>query len=303
MRGGRSVGFVRRLSGRARFAAAIWMVVASAGLVGQGGGPPDSGAHDSAAQKGLTLVNLDLLDSRDGFVIPPDSQFFPGETVHVYFQIKGYQVSVEERVLLTYRLDALDPDGRRFYRAEGGRVDAELAPQDENWMPVVRYSPRIPEHAGGGTYSIHIAVRDELGNGAVAKVLPIAVDGDRVEAADELLIRDFGFEEAGEGPEPVFRPGSAIAASFFITGYEIRPDNTFDIESDAWVADAEGAKLFEFDSRGEAGSPEYPRLWLPARLELDLEPTIPAGRYTVVVRLRDRVGATETEQRYGFRIR
>ncbi len=261
---------------------------------------------DSATEQGLALVNLDLLDSQDGYAIPADSRFLPGETVHVYFQIAGYHVGEEDRVSLRYEVRALDPDGRRFYSAEGGEIDVEIAPQDENWMPVVRYSPWLPQHAGGGTYSIEVEVRDELGQTSVSASVPVEVDGTRVQRADELLVRNFKFVEAESGSpmeQAVFGPGDEIRAEFFITGYEIRQDNTFQVESDAWVLDPEGERVFEFESSGERGNPYYPRLWLPAQFRLDLDADIPAGLYTVVVRLRDLVGGSDAAERYAFRIR
>ena len=265
--------------------------------------PSDPGAE---AEQGLELVNLDLLDRRDGYAIPADSRFLPGETVHVYFQIGGYQVGREFRVSLSYEMRALDSDGRSFFAAEGGKIDTDLAPQDEDWLPVVRYSPRIPDHAGGGTYSIQIIVRDELAETSVSARLPIAVDGSRVQNADELLIRNFGFSRADGGDlleDPVFDAGEEIWAEFFITGYKTREDNTYQVESDAWVQDAEGEKLFDFKPAGEAGSPFYPRLWLPAKLRLQLDESIPPGRYAVVLRLRDMVGGVNAVEHYDFRIR
>lgn len=275
-------------------------------LGAQGIGGTDEAQEQASPETELRLFNLDLLDSRDGYAIPADSHFLPGETIHVYFQIKGYRIGEEDRVLLRYKLEAHDPDGRRFYRTEGGDVDVELAPQDEDWMPVVRYSPRIPDHAGGGTYMIGIEVQDQLAGSAVRTSLPVTVDGTHVKSSDELLIRSFKFAKTDGGDalaEPVFGPGDEIRATFFITGYETRDDNTFDVESDAWVVDGEGKKIFVFESPGEAGSPFYPRLWLPARIRLNLDATIPTGHYTVVLRLHDRVGGVDSTERYGFQVR
>ena len=254
----------------------------------------------------LAIVNLDLLDSRDGYSIPADSSFLPGETVHVYFQIAGYSVGEEDRVLLQYALDALDPDGRPFYTAEGGEFDVELAPQDEKWKPAVRYSPKIPQHAGGGNYSIRIAVTDELAGETIRTELPIKVDADRILVSDELLIRDMRFSKSDGGApldDPEFEAGRQIWAAFFITGYKTADDNTYDVESSAWVLDSDGERMFEFESQDDAGNPYYPRLWLPAKFRLDLEDTIPPGIYTVVIRLRDRVGDSAVVQSYPFRIR
>ena len=257
-------------------------------------------------ETGLELVNLSILDSRDGYAIPADSRFLPGEPVHVYFQVSGYGVGEADRVSLRYEVRALDPDGRRFFMAEAGNVDVTLAPQDKDWLPVVRYSPRIPDHAGGGTYAISIEVHDEIGEASVTASLPIEVDGDRIQTAGELLVRNFRFVVSEDGetiPDPVFAPGDCIRAEFYITGYKTRDDNTFQVESDAWVTDSLGRRMFQFEARGEAGSPYYPRLWLPGSLEFELDPAIPAGEYTVVLRLVDAVGGSGASQSFRFRIR
>ena len=287
--------------------AALAVVLALGGpLFGQG--TLDAGKLGEADERepALAIVNLDLLDSRDGYSIPADSSFLPGETVHVYFQIAGYSVGEEDRVVLRYALDALDPDGRPFYMAEGGEFDVELAPQDEKWKPAVRYSPKIPQHAGGGNYSIRIAVTDELAGETISTELPIKVDADRILVSDELLIRDMRFSKSDGGApldDPEFKAGEQIWAAFFITGYKTADDNTYDVESFAWVLDSDGERMFEFESQDDAGNPYYPRLWLPAKFRLDLEDTIPPGIYTVVIRLRDRIGDSAVVQSYPFRIR
>lgn len=261
---------------------------------------------DDSAEEGLALGNLDLLDSRDGFAIPPDSLFVPGETIHLYFQIKGYQVGEEDRIRLGWAVEALDPLGRRFFPADRGEIDTELAPQDKGWMPVVRYSPRIPDHAGGGTYLIRVSVRDALAGTEISKDLPVAVDGASFDASDRLLVRGFRFmkEEYGSRDEdPVFRAGDEIWASFFITGYKTGDDHSYDVESNAWVVDAAGKVMFAFEPGGEQGEPYYPRLWLPAKLRMDLEPDIEPGEYTVVLEIRDGVGGTDSTERYSFYIR
>ena len=187
----------RRRSGAQPFGRRTFAAAALAALALSPCARADETASATAA--GLELVNLDLLDSRDGYAIPADSRYFPGEDGSSLLPDQGLRVSNDYRVDLEYRLEALDPDGKRIYGAEGGRFDTDLAPQDEEWMPVVRYSPEIPAHAGGGTYKIEIEVRDRLAGAAVRASVPIVVDGSRVETSDRLAIRNFGFAKAAGG--------------------------------------------------------------------------------------------------------
>ena len=136
--------------------------------------------------------------------------------------------------------------------------------------------------------------------------LEFTVDGERLLTAGSLTVRNFHFSKAENGDkldEPVFGPGEPIWAAFFITGYETRHDNSYDVESDAWVLDAKGQRMFAFESSGDEGSPFYPRLWLPAKLRMDLEQDIPPGNYTVVLHVRDGVSGSDATERYGFKIR
>ena len=277
----------------------------AAPLGGQEPVAPVESLEDAPEASALNFHTVELLDSLNGYAIPLDSTFLPGETVHVLFQIGGYSVGANDRVLLRYRMDALDPAGRRFYMAEGGEFDTELAPQDENWKPTVQYSPTIPHHAGGGSYTVRITVTDELAERTISDELSVNVDGDRVLPSDELLVRDFRFSKSDGGTgleDPVFSSGEQIWATFYITGYTMRKDNTYDVESSAWVLDADGEELYAFESQGDAGSPYYARLWLPAKFRLDLEESIPPGLYTVVLALTDRVGDARATERFAFRV-
>ncbi len=269
---------------------------------GNGEPGPDEG------EAGLQLFDVVLLDSRDGFAIEPDAKFLPGERVHLYLQVSGYSIGREDRVRLTHELRALDPSGRAFYPPERGGYDTELAPQDENWKPVVRYSPLIPEHAFGGTFAIRVKVTDELAGASVSEEVSFEVNAPRIDPDQGLLVRGFRFrhhpsdpyawespdDPAGGAPEhSIARPGEQISASFFITGYEVRDDNTFDVESQAWLLDSEGRKLVDFGVTRESGRPYYPRLWLPGSIRIQLDPEIAPGDYPVRIRVRDRIAGTE----------
>ena len=257
-------------------------------------------------ERTLRLENLDLLDTRDGFAIPDNTRFLPGDTVHLYFQIDGYEVGEQDRVSLRWEVEALDPAGRRFHAPHGGSIDTEVAPQDEEWMPVVRFSPRIPDYAAAGTYSIRILVEDKLAGTATRSEVPIGVDGTSLQSVGALSILDFQFVDAHETrnkTDGIYRAGESVRATFLITGYATREDNSYDVESDAWVQNAEGEKMYKFESSEEKGRPFYPRLWLPARIRVDLDRDIPAGNYIVFVRVRDGVSGSDLTQSHGFVVR
>jgi hypothetical protein len=251
------------------------------------------------------LVSVDLLDSPGGYAIPADSVFYPGEKVHLGFKIAGYTVDDDYRIHLTWRADAIGPNGVRFAPAEGGEFAVELAPQDENWEPSVEYMAEIPPHAGSGTYRLEISVSDVKAEQTLSREIPLRVEGADVEVSDSLSIRNFAFTMTEGGTvleEPVFGRGAKVFASFYITGYKTDEENRYDVESSLSVIDGEGETVLELDPQSERGAPFFPRLWLPAKFRLDLDRSIPPGEYTVLLEVKDNVGGKSLQTEEKFRV-
>jgi hypothetical protein len=260
-------------------------------------------AHPAEEQPGLRLVSVDLLDSRGGYAIPPDSVFYPGEKVHLGFKIAGYTVDDDYRIQVTWRADALAPNGVHFAPSEGGEFAVELAPQDEHWEPSVEYAAEIPQHAGSGVYQLKISVTDVKASQTLEREVPLRVEGEDVEISDSLSIRNFVFTMTEGGTvlqKAVFGRGATVFASFYITGYKTDEENRYDVVSNLKVINAEGETVLALDPPGEKGAPFFPRLWLPAKFRLDLERSITPGVYTVQLEVKDNVGGKSllTEEKF-----
>ncbi len=308
----------------------VWPLVLAASIltvpfaaVGSQPSSQTAPGDDQAEEESLSLENLDLLDMRDGFAISEDTVFSPSDTVHLYFQVKGYRVAPQDRIHLSWGVEALDPQGRRFFPPDSGEVATELAPQDKGWMPIVRYSPRIPDHAGGGKYSIRISVRDELAGTELAHVVEVEVEGPVLRAADPLSVRGLRLTRQayrrvaspeadlspasvlGSDVEPglVFQGGEEIVASFLITGFRVEADNRFEVECSAWVLDEDGELAAAFGSRRQTGRSSYPRQWLPAELSMHLQPDLRPGAYALMLEVRDAITGTVASERYPFSVR
>ena len=254
----------------------------------------------------LTIVSAEILDSENGYPVPADSVFFPGETVHLRFRVDGYTRGEYDRVKLSYRLDSFGPAGNRFVMAESGKIDTELAPQDENWKPIIRHSPALPHHAGTGDYRVALHVVDELSQAKAEYELLIHVRGEDIEAASRLTIRNFSLAKVEGGaavPDALFEPGKTIYGSFFITGYRTSRDNRFEIDAELRFVNEDGKVLFRFEPDGETGSPFYPRLWLPGSFKLELDKTLPPGNYALILRVNDKLGKANYQTRKSFQVR
>ena len=258
------------------------------------------------AEESLSIVRLDLLDRAGGYAIPTDSVYYPGEVIYLAFNISGYTVDEDYNIRLKYKIHTVGPAGRAFSTSEGGAFAHELAPQDDGWEPSVRFSAKLPDHAGSGYYMVFIEVTDEIADETVKAEVAAAVEGEDVETSADLTVRNFGFSLTDGGQQldkPYYSGGDSIWAWFYITGYATRDDNTYEVESELRVVNGKGETMYAFEPKGEKGSPFYPRLWLPAKFRLDLEKTIPSGAYTVLLSVRDKVGKTSYEGRHTFVVR
>jgi hypothetical protein len=256
----------------------------------------------------LSIINARFLDGEDGYPLPSNSSYYPGERVHVTFNVAGFHITeYEYKMKISYRIDFLGPRGEPFWSSEGGVVDQEVYPQDQKWKPIVRTGPRIPFHAEAGTYKIELYVKDELKPQEESRQdLTFEVLGQEVGDAEKLTVRNFAFlaNEGGEAIEtPSYRPGGTLWGSFYITGFGLRENNSFDVDSRLQVVGPEGGVMYSFTPQEEGGESYYPRRWMPGRFRVDLDKDIPKGEYVLVLSVHDRIGKQELSTRYPFEIR
>ena len=258
----------------------------------------------------FSIVGAGLLDGEDGYPIPDDSIFYPGETVHLEFKLAGFTVNDDYRMQADYRVDFLGPTGLRFALSQAGEISEEIFPQDEDWLPLVRVSPKLPRFAESGAYKIVLTAVDRLvGNDEITLEFPVYVRGENVETSKTLMIRNLVFSRekgAKAIAEPAYEAGDTVWARFHIIGYSLAEDNSFDVESTLEVTAVEadeGKVLFRFESSGERGRPFYPRRWLPAEFRLDLDDDLSPGLYTVLISVRDKLGDVTFESSRRFTVK
>ena len=259
------------------------------------------------APRQLAIVNSNLYQFEDGPRVPPGYSFVPGETAFLTFQVRGYRVSKEDRILLAHEIEALDARGIRLMETARGKISAELAPEDKGWLPGVRQGIPIPPLADSGAYRILVSVKDELSGQEAKLEIHFEVRGREVEPSQTLVIRNFRFLRGEQDREPlavpVYRPGDRMWARFEITGYRIGEKNLIHVEYDVSVIGPTGKILFsQPQAAAEKTAPFYPHRYLPGLLSLNLEPNVDRAEYTLLVALRDEVGKQTYEARERFRV-
>src|SRR5579863_4122713 len=104
----------------------------------------------------FSIIRPAISDREGGAQFPPDAVHQPGETMFFSFQVDGFTPSSADRIHLSYKLDAYDPEGVRIMAPVSAEIEESLAPEDKNWKPVVRQEIVVPPLAGSGTYKISI---------------------------------------------------------------------------------------------------------------------------------------------------
>jgi hypothetical protein len=255
----------------------------------------------------LTIANATIRQFEDGPAIYADQKFVPGETVFLALQVRGFQVSKEQKVRLTYRFDAVDAQEVRLVETNLGKLDTELSPQDKNWVPTLRFSFVIPPHAEAGACRILASVKDELGGGDVQTVVPFAVRGHSVQPSGTLTVRNFGFFRREEDANPLtvaaYHGGDSLWARFDITGFKTGEKNRVSVESRISILNSEGKVVYtQPEAATEQDSPFYPKRYVAEVFSLNIQPGTPAGEYTILLSLSDLVGKQTSETRHPFRI-
>ena len=257
--------------------------------------------------KQLSILKTTLHQYEDGPPATENYVWMPGETLHLSFLLSGYKGAAGEKIGLTYKIDAVDPEGVKLIETVTGKVDAELAPEDKEWLPKIRGSIPIPPLADTGDYKILIAVKDEGGGAEAQKEIVYHVRGRKVEPSQQLVVRNFRFLRTEEDKtplaEPVFRPGDPVWARFEITGYKLAEKNRYDVEYGLSVLKPSGDVIYsEPKAAVEQNESFYPKRYVLGLLNLNTKKETKPGEYTILLTVKDNAGGQKNESRHTFRI-
>ena len=263
------------------------------------------------AETKLAIVRPMLSQMEDGAPVSSGYEFLPGETVHFSCQIEGYKRTEDkdenEHVLLTYQLEARDPQGVLLQPVQQGKEAGTLTSEDKKWMPKLRETIVIPPLADSGQYQILIKVKDELAGSAAEARATFTVKGRDVASSDTLVVRNFRFLRGEEDDKPLqvaaYRPGDAVWARFEMTGYKLGEGNQFDIDYGLQVLRADGSVAFsQPEAAAEKQQSFYPQRYQPGALSVTLAKDQKPGEYTILLMVRDNLGQQSYETRQKFSV-
>jgi hypothetical protein len=263
-----------------------------------------------AASK-LAFERLALHQYEDGPLLPESHEFLPGETVWFSARIAGFESQIagdNRNVKISWQVGITDPAGVAVEAPRTGRLDDSLRTQDKDWVPKFVVSFLLPSFIPGGTYHIPVTVKDELAGSEISGGLEFHVRGESIEPSESFVIRNFRFlrneNDAEALRQPVvYRPGTTLWARFEMAGYKFEANHKFSVGYGLAVLNADGKELFaQPEAAAESKESFYPQLRVPGALSLKLDPNVPAGTYTLVVTVRDKIGGATEEHRETFRV-
>jgi len=263
------------------------------------------------AEKKLAIVRPLLAQMEDGAPVSSGFDFLPGETIHFSCHVEGYKKvedkSEEEKILLTYQVEARDSRGVLLQPVQEGKEGGTLTAEDKNWMPKIRESIVVPPLAESGEYHILVKVKDEIGQATAEARVDFTVKGRDVPPSDTLVVRNFRFLRSEEDGKPLqvaaYRPGDAVWARFEMTGYKLGEANQFDIEYGLQILRADGSVAYS-QPQAATGKEQtaYPQRYQPGVLNLNLAKDQKPGEYTIVLAVRDNLGKQSYETREKFSV-
>ena len=251
-----------------------------------------------------------LHQSEDGPPVPASFQFVPGDLVFFSCQLGGYKKVEKDNkqiIHLTYSIEVRDQRSVLLAPVEGGEIVTEVSAEDKNWMPKVRFSFSIPSFVDSGEYQILTKAKDEMSGSEAQARAQFTVQGRNVAPSETLVVRNFRFLRGEDDQNPLavaaYRPGDTVWARFEMTGYKLGDKNQFDIEYGLTVLRPNGQVTYSQPHAAEEKTQTfYPQRYNPGVLSLNLPKDLQLGEYTIVLTVRDILGAQTYEMKERFSV-
>ena len=249
----------------------------------------------------------------DGPALKESETLGPGDGLWVTARFSGYSVKKDEDkdkrfIHLTYRFETVDPDGVPLVEAKTEKIDTDLAHEDKNWMPKVRFNFLLPPLPESGLHKVILTLTDEFNKTTVSRELPFRVKGYQIEKSDKLIARNFRFQRREEDSAPlnpaVYHAGETVWARFDMTGYKLGAQNAFDVAYGLEVLRGADQKSMyaEPNAAREKDATFYRKRYLQGALSLNLNKDLAKGEYILILRVRDEAGAQAHEERHTFTV-
>jgi hypothetical protein len=258
-----------------------------------------------AAAPALEVVRPVISQSDGG---PPDPSGFShvaGETLFFTCHIANFFKSPEQRIHLSYSVEAFDPQGLPLIEIYKNEVSDEVTPQDRDWLPKIETEIATPPLGPSGAYKIVVKVQDLLAKTSAELSVSFQVRGHAIEPSDTLTVRNFQYFRGEDDVQPlanaVYHPGDAVWAKFDIVGYKLGEKNSDDVSYVTSLISPEGKVMWtQPDPAVDRDASFYPKRFVSATMGITLLKNTKPGVYMIGVQVKDALGKQTAEAKFPF---
>jgi hypothetical protein len=187
-------------------------------------------------------------------------------------------------------------------------LDADVAPQDKEWLPKLEVNVSLPTLLFSGEYKIVAKVQDLVAKTSAEFTAPFKIRGvDDVQPSDSLAVRAFRFLRNEDDTHPAeraaYRPGDHLWARFAIVGFRSGPGNKMDVSYVTSILGPDGKTLWtQPQPEGEQEDSFYPKPYIQAEMGIEIQARIKPGQYQLMVQAKDAIGKQTCEVKQPFTI-
>lgn len=258
-----------------------------------------------AAAPALEVVKPVISQSDGG---PPDPAGFShaaGETLFFTCRIASFGKTPEEKIHLSYTVDAFDPQGFRLIDTVKNEISDEVTPQDKEWMPKIEIELPTPPLGPSGAYKIVVKVDDLVAKTSAELSVPFQIRGHAIDPSDTLVVRNFQWFRGEDDVQPlaqaVYHPGDAVWAKFDIIGYKLGEGNKIDVSYVTSLISPEGKVMWtQPEPAVDQDASFYPKRYVTATMGINLLKDTKPGEYMIGVQLKDGIGKQIAEAKFPF---
>ena len=258
-----------------------------------------------ASAPALEVVRPIIAQSEGGIAVPAGFEHVPGETLFFSCRIAGFSKTAEEKIHVTYSVQAFDPKGVALTELYKNELMTDVTPQDKEWLPKIMTEVLLPPLIASGSYKIVVKAEDVFGKTTAELAIPFEVRGKKVEPSDTLVVRNVQFLRSEEDnvpmEKPAYKPGDPVWIKFDITGFKYGEKNKIDVSYVTSFLAPSGKVLWtQPEPAVEQSESFYPKRYVGAQMGLNLLPNTRPGEYTLVITAKDSVGGQSTESKHTF---
>jgi len=259
------------------------------------------------AAPALGIVKPAIAHSDGGAPLPASFEHVAGETLFFTCRVSGYTKSADDKVHVTYSVQAFDPKGVALTEIYRNEIMTDVAPQDKEWMPKIETEVQIPPLAASGAYKLVVKAEDVFAKATAELAVPFEVRGHELEPSETLVVRNFRFYRGEEDTQPVekaaYRGGDALWARFDITGFKYGEKNRIDVSYTASVVSPSGKVLWtQPEPAVEQSESFYPKRYVAASFAINLLAKTTPGQYAISVTVKDALGNQTYETKHAFTV-